>query len=134
MFQTLRRWHPLLALTVTLALGACATTTPGPAPPPDVNRPRAQNDSTRGRFINETRWSLRVYVDVDPERLAEAQALVLGPGESQPWQLALGQHRVIARAHGAEPGEPLKGRFDRTIELDPERGGWFLKFRETDFR
>jgi hypothetical protein len=75
-----------------------------------------------------------VYVDVAPEDLKGAQALVLKPGESQPWQLALGQHRVIARAHSTAAGEALMGRFDRTIELDPQRGGWFLKFRETDFR
>ena len=75
-----------------------------------------------------------MYVDVDPGKIADAQPLVLKPGETKPWQLALGQHRVIARAHATETGEALMGRFDRTIELDPQRGGWFLRFRETDFR
>lgn len=137
MFQSPRRWQLLRLVAVALALGACATGTSGPAgpsSPPDVNRPRAPHDSTRGQFINATPWSLRIYVDVDPERLAGAQPVVLKPGEAKPWQLALGQHRVIARAHATEADEALMGRFDRTIELDPQRGGWFLRFRETDFR
>ena len=136
MFQSLFRWQYLLALA--LALGGCATTTPAPGGPPssrpDVNRPPTPHDSTPGHFINATRWSLRVYVGAEPDKLADAQPLVLKPGESKPWQLRLGQHRVIARAHATEADEALVGRFDRTIELDPQRAGWFLRFRETDFR
>ena len=133
-----RWWQPIFALSLMLALGACATTPPGPArgtsPSPGVNRSPAPHDSTRGQFINATRWSVRVYVDIVPDRIADVEPLVLRPGESRPWNLDLGQHRVIARAHAAEAGEALMGRFDRTIELDPQRGGWFLRFRETDFR
>jgi hypothetical protein len=138
MFQPVVRWQPLLAVAGALALAGCATTAPAPpgqaSTPPDVNRPHTPPDSTHGQFINATRWSVRVYVGVTPETLATATPVVLAPGESRPWQLDLGQHRVIARAHGVDAGEPLMGRFDRTIELDPRRGGWFLRFREADFR
>jgi hypothetical protein len=54
-----------------------------------------------------------------------------------PWTLAQGPRRIVAHAYpvGQAGGEVVVGRFDRTIALDPQRvTGWFLRFREADFR
>ena len=63
-------------------------------------------------------------------------SVTLQPGDAVAWTLGQGQHRVVAHARTAgQPGGPVVARFDRTIALDPRRvDGWFLKFREADFR
>lgn len=119
----------VLALLAGCATGRPTTTTPTPSGPP-------AGDPTRGQFINATSWSLRVWVDGDPMNTRRTPTVVLQPGEAMPWTLSHGEHRVVAHAHpAARTGEQVVARFDRTIRLDPQRvDGWYLRFREADFR
>ena len=124
------------------------TDSPPAAPPPGTprsstngSRPPAAEDSakvdpTKGEFINGTIWLLRVYVNPsDPEDLEKITPILLQPVEKVPWGLDVGQHRIVARAYaGTQYGERLVGRFDRTIQIDIRRSGWFLEFGEEDFR
>jgi hypothetical protein len=114
-----------------------------PAPTPPTSRsprptsnPPAQGDITKGEFINGTTWLVHVYIDPsDPENLEKATPILLRPVERVPWGLDAGQYRIVARAYtGAQDGERLVGRFDRTIQIDTRRAGWFLEFGEEDFR
>ena len=129
--------RPAIVVFAILLVAGCATTgqttsSPSPRPP---TAPRA-TDPTEGRFINTTTWSLRVWVDQPPANSASPPSVTLQPGETVPWTLAQGQHRIVAHAYpvGASSDKAV-ARFDRTIALDPNRpNGWFLRFREADFR
>ena len=124
------------------------TDSPPTAPPPATPRSSthgsrppaagdaAKGDPTKGDFINGTIWLLRVYVNPsDPEDLEKTTPILLQPVEKVPWGLDVGQHRIVARAFaGTQYGERLVGRFDRTIQIDIRRAGWFLEFGEEDFR
>jgi hypothetical protein len=114
---------------------------PAPPPPtprsptPTSSRPTA-GDATKGEFINGTTWLVHVYIDPsDPENPEKATPILLRPVERVPWELDAGQYRIVARAYtGTQEGERLIGRFDRTIQIDIRRAGWFLEFGEEDFR
>jgi hypothetical protein len=128
----------IVVLTIALAAG-CAARGPAPRPPaPSAGSATraAVNDSTHGRFINVTSWSLRVWVDAKFTNGEPAPSVTLQPGETAAWTLAQGEHRIVA--HARAPGssaETAVARFDRTIALDPKRSeGWYLRFREADFR
>jgi hypothetical protein len=116
---------------------------PPAAPPPSTPRSptpassaRGPADSTKGEFINATTWMVRVYIDPsDPENLEKATPIVIRPVDRVPWGLDAGQYRIVAQAYaGTQYGERLVGRFDRTIQIDIRRAGWFLEFGEEDFR
>jgi len=129
--------HLFVVFAMTLVAG-CATGAPATRPPATTPGPTARppTDPTKGQFINATSWSLRVWVD--PARVnGEAPATVtLKPGETMPWTLAQGEHRIVAHAHTVTPSAgKVVARFDRTIALDPKRpDGWYLRFREADFQ
>jgi hypothetical protein len=117
--------------------------TPPAAPPPSTSRTstpgsssRGRADLTKGEFINATAWSVRVYIDPsDPENLEKATPILIRPVDRVPWGLDAGQYRIVAQAYdGTQHGERLVGRFDRTIQIDVRRAGWFLEFGEEDFR
>jgi hypothetical protein len=117
------------------ARGTSATT--ASAPPATPATPATATTAIEGRFINSTPWALALWVDVDPLNTARAEPVVLQPGGTKSWTLDRGPHRIVAqaRAGSASRDERVVGRYDRTIELDPQRaGGWFLRFRESDFR
>ena len=129
---------PAIVVFAMLLTAGCATSGQAPrspSSPPSTTAPRA-GDPTQGRFINATTWSLRVWVDDPPANSGAPATVTLKPGETVPWTLAQGQHRVVAHAYPvAPPTDKAVARFDRTIALDPKRpNGWFLKFREADFR
>jgi hypothetical protein len=115
---------------------------PPAAPPPTPRSPTPTStsptaaDATKGAFINGTTWLVHVYIDPsDPENPETAKPILLRPVERVPWELDAGQYRIVARAYsGAQDGERLVGRFDRTIQIDTRRAGWFLEFGEEDFR
>ena len=123
-----------------LLTAGCATSGPVPAPtssaPPPATAARRGSDPTQGRFINATTWSLRVWVGEPAANTAWPATVTLKPGETVSWTLAQGQHRVVAHAYAVtESTDKAVARFDRTIALDPNRpDGWFLRFREADFR
>jgi hypothetical protein len=115
------------------------STPPPPATPPSstsASSPRTAGDPTKGEFINGTTWLLRVYIDPsDPENPETTTPILLRPVEKVPWGLDVGQYRIVAQAYaGTQYGERLVGRFDRTIQIDIRRPGWFLEFGEEDFR
>ena len=134
----------LLGFTI-LVMAGCATsgqippsssappTTTASAPPSTTD---ARVNPNQGRFINATTWSVRVWLNEPPANNASPPTVTLKPGETVSWTLAHGQHRVIAHAYPVtQPTDKVVARFDRTIALDPNRpDGWFLRFREADFR
>ena len=128
----------IVVLTIAFVAGCAAHDTATRPPGRSAGAPTrpAVNDSTHGRFINVTSWSLRVWVDTDFTNGEPAPSVTLQPGETAAWTLAQGQHRIVAhaRAQGSS-AETVVARFDRTIALDPKRSeGWYLRFREADFR
>jgi len=103
------------------------TATPAASPP--------SGDPTKGELINATRWIVRVYLNADPANVEATTPIELKPNGRAPWNLDIGAYRIIARAYAnTQFGERLVGRFDRTIQIDPRRPGWFLKFYENDFQ
>lgn len=132
--------HVTRAIVVfAIALVAGCATGGGKAPtssaPPPTTAPKT-GDATQGRFINATTWSLRVWVDEAAANSASPATVTLKPGETVSWKLAQGEHRIVAHAFAvAQSSDKAVARFDRTIALDPKRtDGWFLRFREADFR
>ncbi|MFQ5899172.1 MAG: glycine zipper domain-containing protein [Candidatus Methylomirabilia bacterium] len=96
---------------------------------------RSSGDPTRGEFINGTPWIVRVYVDPNPNNVEATTPVVLAPNQVVPWNLDIGTHRTIARAYvNTQFGERLVGRFDRTIQIESRRPGWFLKLEASSFR
>lgn len=107
----------------------------GTQPPPTVVASKPSGDPTKGEFVNATSWIVRVYVNPDPSNVEATAPIVVNPNQSVPQSLDIGTYRVIARAYAnTQFGERLVGRFDKTIQVDPRRPGWFLKFQENDFR
>jgi Glycine zipper len=107
-----------------------------PRSPTPTSSPSTTGGATKGEFINGTTWLVHVYIDPsDPENPEKATPILLRPVERVPWELDAGRYRIVARAYtGAQDGERLVGRFDRTIQIDIRRAGWFLEFGEEDFR
>jgi hypothetical protein len=130
----------IVVFAMALVAAGCATGGQAPtssAPPPTTSAPPSKKaDPTQGRFINATTWSLRVWVGGPPANSASPATVTLKPGETVSWTLAQGQHRIVAHAYPvARSSDKAVARFDRTIALDPQRPeGWFLRFREADFR
>jgi plastocyanin len=126
----------IVVFAIALVAG-CATSgkPPTSSAPPPVSAPKT-TDATQGRFINATTWSLHVWVDEAAANSSAPATVTLKPGETVSWRLAQGQHRIVAHAFGVAPAsDKAVARFDRTIALDPKRtDGWFLRFREADFR
>lgn len=118
--------------------GAAATpasrTSEGPGPTAEVAS-RPSGDPTKGEFINATSWIVRVYVNPDPNNVEATAPIMLPPNGKAPHNLDVGTYRIMARASvSTQFGERPLGRFDRTIQIDARRPGWFLKFQESDFR
>lgn len=90
-------------------------------------------DPTRGELVNDTPWTVQVYVDA--AGTPDPSPLVLRPREVRPLSLDVGPHRILALAYvETQFGTRLAGKFDRTVHLDPRGTGWFLRFTELDFR
>ena len=129
----------IVVFAIALVAAGCATSRKAPptssAPPPSTPA-RTSTDPTQGRFINATTWSLRVWVDETAANSTAPATVTLKPGETVSWTLAQGQHRIVAHAFEVNKStDKAVARFDRTIALDPGRpNGWFLRFREADFR
>ena len=126
-----------ICLAIALLAGCAASDAPTTPRASRTGAPARESpgDPTRGQFINATSWSLRVWVDA-PVNDDRSPTVILQAGESVPWVLRPGEHRIVAQAYAAgQPSGPVLARFDRTIALDPKRPeGWFLRFREADFR
>jgi Glycine zipper len=111
-----------------------------PAPtgsnPPGAAKPDATpGDPSKGQFSNATTWLVRIYIDPDPDDVEKTRPIQVLPTEKVPWDLDVGQYRIIARAYAStQYGERLVGRYDRTVQIDVRRAGWLLEFGEEDFR
>ncbi|MFQ5658457.1 MAG: glycine zipper domain-containing protein [Candidatus Methylomirabilales bacterium] len=91
-------------------------------------------DPTRGELANGTRWRVAVFIDADPGQQGSNPSLWLGPHESRPANLDIGQHRIVAQAYvDTQFGPRLVGRYDKTVAVDPRSTGWGLRFADTDF-
>ncbi len=90
---------------------------------------------TSGRLVNATKWTVNVYLDVDPAIAGVPPLFTLRPGESRQLALVAGHHRIIARptaetATGAAP----TGRYERQIQIDPRDRSFRLQLSEGDFK
>lgn len=99
-------------------------------PPPAMGASR-----TPGMLINATKWTVNVYLDVDPAIAGIPPLMTLRPGESRQLALIAGQHRIVARptaetAVGAVPA----GRYERQIQIDPRNRSFRLQLSEGEFK
>ena len=87
-----------------------------PAPtgssPPGAAKPDASpGDPSKGQFSNATTWLVRIYIDPDPDDVEKTRPILVSPAEKVPWDLDVGQYRIIARAYAStQYGERLVGR------------------------
>ncbi len=91
-------------------------------------------DPTRGELANATRWRVAVYIDTASSQQNVTPSLWLGPNETQPANLDIGNHRIMAQAYvDTQFGPRLVGRYDQTVTVDPRSTGWSLRLGEGDF-
>lgn len=109
---------------------------PRPAPVAWQGPPPAMGASrTPGTLINVTKWTVNVYLDVDPAIAGIPPLLTLRPGESRQLALVPGPHRIVAKptvgtAGGTAPSE----RYDRQIQIDPRDRSFRLQLSEGEFK
>lgn len=99
-------------------------------PPSAMAAPR-----TPGMLINATKWTVNVYLDVDPVVAGIPPLFTLRPGESRQLALVPGPHRIVAKptvgtAVGAVPSE----RYERQIQIDPRDRSFRLQLSEAGFK
>lgn len=99
-------------------------------PPPAMGAPR-----TPGMLVNATKWTVNVYLDVEPALAGIPPLLTLRPGESRQLALIAGPHRIVARptAETAAATAPA-GRYERQIQIDPRDRSFRLQLSEGDFK
>lgn len=108
-------------------------------PPPGVQvvspqRPSGANAGAVATLVNGTRWSLSIYLNIEPGAPGKGPFTILRPGESRQVALMAGQHSLVAHPTGAPPGTLPAVRWVRQIEIDPRVRSFKLQFHETDFR
>lgn len=95
---------------------------------------RYEADPTIGEFANDTRWRVKVYVDSPTNDFKKTPFLALGPYETAPVNLDVGEHRITAVAFvSTQYGERMVGRFDEVIVVDPRQEGWSIIFDNSSF-
>ncbi|MDE2059943.1 MAG: hypothetical protein KGL31_01040 [candidate division NC10 bacterium] len=99
-------------------------------PPPAMGMPR-----TPGMLVNATKWTVDVYLDIDPAIAGIPPLLTLRPGESHQLALVAGRHRVVARPTAETAvGAASSRRYERQIEIDPRDRSFQLQLFEADFK
>lgn len=99
-------------------------------PPPATGMPR-----TPGMLINATKWTVNVYLDVEPAIAGIPPLLTLRPGESRQLALIAGPHRIVARpAAETAAGAISAGRYERQIQIDPSDRSFRLQITEGEFK
>ena len=101
-----------------------------PGPPPATGIPR-----TPGMLVNATKWTVNVYLDVEPAIVGIPPLLTLRPGESRQLALIAGSHQIVAMpaaeiATGAAPA----GRYERQIQITPRDRSFRLQITEGEFK
>ncbi len=99
-------------------------------PPPSAGGPR-----TPGLLVNDTTWTVQVYLDAEPGAVGVGPLLTLRPGEGRQLALLAGPHRIVARPvlETPGPGSPEK-RYERRIQIDPRDRSFRLQLSEREFR
>ncbi len=93
-----------------------------------------QHDPTIGEFTNNTRWEIKVFVDAPTNDLQRVPHLALGPYETAPANLDIGEHRLSATAYvKTQYGERLVGRYESRLYVDPRDRGWRVNFEVNSF-
>jgi len=99
-------------------------------PPPSAGGPR-----TPGLLVNDTTWTLQVYLDADPGAAGAGPLLTLRPGEGRRLALLAGPHRIVARPMPETTGPgSLEKRYERRIQIDPRDRSFRLQLSEKEFK
>lgn len=99
-------------------------------PPQAMDTPR-----TPGTFTNVTKWTVNVYLDVDPAIAGTPPLFTLRPGESRQLTLVPGPHRIVAKPTvGTAGGTAPPERYDRQIQIDPRDRSFRLQLAEGEFK
>ena len=110
----------------------------GPRPPGPWQgppSPTAAVPRTPGLLVNETKWTISVYLDADPATVGGPPLLTLRPGESRHLALLAGPHRIVARPVAESTGTAERGgRYERKFQIDPRDRSFRLQLSEGDFK
>jgi hypothetical protein len=99
-------------------------------PPPAMGGPR-----TPGMLVNATKWTLNVYLNVDPAIVEAPPLFTLRSGESRRLALVAGLHRIVARPTAENAaGTTPSGRYERQIQIDPRDRSFRLQLSEAEFK
>jgi hypothetical protein len=99
-------------------------------PPPAMGASR-----TPGMLVNATKWTLNVYLDVEPAIAGIPPLLTLRPGETRQLALVAGSHRIVARPTAETAAAPAPAwRYERQIQIDPRDRSFRLQLSEADFK
>lgn len=107
-----------------------------PGPPQAMGQPPVPGmPRTPGMLVNATRWTVNVYLDVEPGSGGIPPLFTLRPGESRQIALVTGPHRIVAMSGTASTfgvSRPL--RYERQVQIDPRDRSFRLQLSEADFR
>lgn len=99
-------------------------------PSPAMGAPR-----TPGMLVNATKWTVNVYLDVEPTIAGIPPLFTLRPGESRQLALVAGPHRIVARsAAETAAGTAPPGLYERQIQIDPRDRSFRLQLSEGEFK
>ncbi|MGH7429423.1 MAG: hypothetical protein ACREJ4_13865, partial [Candidatus Methylomirabilaceae bacterium] len=108
-------------------------------PPPTASQggppPAAGDPRTPGLVLNDTKWTVQVYLDAEPGSSGIGPLLTLRPGEGRRVALLAGPHRIVARpvSEAPGPGSPEK-RYERRFQIDPRDRSFRLQLSEGEFK
>ncbi len=107
-------------------------------PPPGVQvvhaqQPAGANAGALATLVNGTRWSLSIYLNVEPGTPGKGPFTILRPGERRQVALVAGRHSLEAHPTGAPPGTLPPVRWSRQMEIDARVRSFTLRFHEADF-
>ncbi len=99
-------------------------------PPPTMGAPRIS-----GMLVNATKWSVNIYLDVDPATVGVPPLFTLRPGESRQLALIAGPHRIVAKpTMEIAAGAASSVRYERQIQINSRDRSFRLQLSEADFR
>jgi hypothetical protein len=108
-------------------------------PPPSALQggppPTARGPGTPGLLLNDTKWTVQIYLDTNPDASGVGPLVTLRPGESRYLALLGGPHRIVARPvpEAPRPGLPEK-RYERRFQIDPRDRSFRLQLSEGEFK
>ena len=108
-------------------------------PPPSALQggppPTARGPGTPGLLLNDTKWTVQIYLDTNPDASGVDPLVTLRPGESRYLALLAGPHRIVARPVPEAPGPGLpEKRYERRFQIDPRDRSFRLQLSEGEFK